>query len=43
MRPQIDVRNAVQNYRKALETDAAYPNADFANKFIAQQRQGTEP
>ncbi len=34
-----DIANAVKNYRKALETDAAYANATFAQKFIAEHTQ----
>ncbi len=31
-----DTPQAVQNYQKALETDAGYPNAEFARKFVAE-------
>jgi imidazolonepropionase-like amidohydrolase len=34
-----DVPNAVKNYRKALEADATYSNADSAKKFIAEHTQ----
>jgi tetratricopeptide (TPR) repeat protein len=31
-----DLANAVANYRKALEIDPKYPNAEFATKFVAE-------
>ncbi|HET9698299.1 MAG TPA: amidohydrolase family protein, partial [Terriglobales bacterium] len=31
-----DTAKAVASYRRALEADSAYPNADFAKKFIAE-------
>jgi predicted Zn-dependent protease len=34
-----DVANARKNYQKALDADAAYSNADFARKFIAEHAQ----
>ena len=34
-----DAPAAVRNYQKALETDPAYPNAEFAKKFIADHTQ----
>jgi hypothetical protein len=34
-----DVPNATENYRKALEVDAGYSNADAAKKFIAENAQ----
>jgi imidazolonepropionase-like amidohydrolase len=34
-----DVPNAIQSYRKALEADATYSNADSAKKFIAEHGQ----
>ena len=34
-----DVVLAVENYKKALEIDAKYPNAEAAQKFIAEHGQ----
>jgi tetratricopeptide (TPR) repeat protein len=34
-----DLLDAVKNYKKALETDAEYVNAEFARKFIAEHEQ----
>jgi len=34
-----DVPHALENYRKALEADATYSNADSAKKFIAEHAQ----
>ena len=31
-----DAGGAVENYKKAVELDAKYPNADFARKFISE-------
>jgi tetratricopeptide (TPR) repeat protein len=35
-----DVAHAVENYRKALEIDPKYGNAEAALKFVAEHGQG---
>lgn len=31
-------RNAMHNYQKALDADAAYSNADFAGEFAVKHK-----
>jgi imidazolonepropionase-like amidohydrolase len=35
-----DVRNATESYKKALQIDPAYPNAEAAKKFITEHEAG---
>jgi len=37
-----DVTHAVESYRKALEADAQYPNAEAAKKFVADHQQASQ-
>jgi cytochrome c-type biogenesis protein CcmH/NrfG len=38
-----DTPHAVENYKKALETDPKYENAEAARKFLAEYEPTTKP